>query len=79
MRIMHLSRELETGNRLLQMGLQRADHDEHERLGVAAKGVLKEVSELQSLSALTICMVQSNLPLSFCRVYETPLWQIPEH
>jgi hypothetical protein len=43
MRIMHLRRKLETRNRFLEMRLQRADHDEHERLGVAAERVLEEV------------------------------------
>lgn len=46
MRIVHLCRELQAGNRFLQMRLERADHDEHEGLGVAAEGVLEEVSQL---------------------------------
>lgn len=46
MRIMHLGGKLEAGNGFLEMGLQRADHDEHERLAVAAERVLEEVRQL---------------------------------
>lgn len=46
MRIMHLCRKLETGNRLLQVRLERANHDEHESLGVAAQRVLEEIGKL---------------------------------
>ena len=44
--VVHLGCELETGDGFLQVGLQRADHDEHERFGVAAEGVLQEVCQL---------------------------------
>jgi hypothetical protein len=37
MRVVHLGGELETCYGLLQVGLQWADHDKHERLGVAAE------------------------------------------
>jgi len=47
MRVVHLCRKLETRNGFLQMGLQRADHDEHEGFGVAAEGVLEEVCQLR--------------------------------
>lgn len=45
-RVVHLGRELEAGDCFLQVRLERADHDEHERLGVAAEGVLQEVCQL---------------------------------
>ena len=41
--IVHLSCKLETGNSLLEMCLQWADHDEHEGLRVATERVLEEV------------------------------------
>lgn len=49
-RVMHLGRELETRDGLLEMSLQRAYHDEHECLGVAAEGVLEEIGQLDDIS-----------------------------
>ncbi len=40
MRIVHLGREFEARERLAEVGVQRGDHDEHERLAVAAEGKL---------------------------------------
>jgi len=45
-RVVHLGGELEAGDCLLQMCLQRADHDEHKRLRVATERVLEEVGQL---------------------------------
>jgi hypothetical protein len=39
--VVHLCRELKTCDRLLEMSLQWADHDEHEGFRVAAEGVLE--------------------------------------
>jgi hypothetical protein len=36
-RVVHLGCKLETGDRFLQMCLQRADHDEHEGLRITAE------------------------------------------
>jgi hypothetical protein len=44
--VVHLGGELETGDCLLQMCLQRADHDEHEGLRVATERILEEVGQL---------------------------------
>lgn len=44
--IVHLSRELETGQGLSQVCLQWADHHEHEGLGVASERELQEIGEL---------------------------------
>jgi hypothetical protein len=46
MRIMHLRRKLQARNRFLEMRLQRADHNEHERLAVSTERVLEEVRQL---------------------------------
>ena len=46
MRIMHLSRKLETRNRLLQMRLQRTNHNKHERLAVATERILQQPRQL---------------------------------
>jgi hypothetical protein len=40
MRVMHLRRKFETRNRLLQMRLQRANHDKHQSLRVATERIL---------------------------------------
>jgi hypothetical protein len=45
-RVMYLCRKLQTRHRLLQVSLQRRDHDEHERLAVAPERVLEEVCQL---------------------------------
>jgi len=52
--VVHLGRELETRNGLLEMSLQRADHDEHEGFGVAAEGVLEEVCQLLMLAVKSL-------------------------
>lgn len=46
MSIMYLCSKLQTGDRFLQMCLQRRDHDEHEGFRVTAKRILEEVSQL---------------------------------
>lgn len=46
MSVMHLRGELQAGQALCKMGLQRADHDEHEGLGIAPEGELKKIGEL---------------------------------
>jgi hypothetical protein len=46
MGIVDLCREFETGQCLIQMGLQRADHNKHEGLRVASKRVLQQVCQL---------------------------------
>jgi len=43
MRVMDLGREFQTRQGFAEVGLQRRDHDEHERLAVAAEGELEEV------------------------------------
>lgn len=51
---MHLGRELQTRQCLAHVSLQRADHDEHEGLGVAAQGELEEISQLERVSGGSI-------------------------
>ena len=46
MGIVHLGGKLQAGQGLGEMCLQWADHDEHESLGVATKGELEEVRQL---------------------------------
>jgi len=79
MRVVHLCRELETRDGLLEMGLQRADHDEHERLGVAAEGVLEEVCQLLMLAVKSTCVTRvcANVPSSSCKGYALPPWTSP--
>lgn len=48
--VVHLCCKLETGNSLLQMGLQWADHDKHECLRVSAQRVLEQIGKLQHVS-----------------------------
>ena len=58
-RVVHLGRELETGQRLGEVSLQRADHDKHQGLGIAAERELEEVGKLVGISELhtTKCKV----------------------
>lgn len=41
--IVHLRREFKTRDSLLQMRLQRTDHDKHECLGIATQRILQKV------------------------------------
>lgn len=45
--VVHLRRKLQADRRLGQVVVERAHHDKHERLGVAAEGILKQVCELE--------------------------------
>jgi hypothetical protein len=44
--VVHLRGKLQARQRLFYMSLKRADHDKHERLGVASEGVLEKVGQL---------------------------------
>lgn len=50
MSVMHLRRELETGQGLCHVCLQWTDHHKHESLGIASEGELEKVGELQFVS-----------------------------
>lgn len=54
MRVVYLGREFETGQGLGEMVLERTDHHEHERLGVASQRELKEISKLYQSILLAI-------------------------
>lgn len=49
MSVVHLGRKLQAGQRLRKVSLQRADHDEHERLGVSTERELKQICELENV------------------------------
>lgn len=51
MGVMHLCRELETGQRLCHMCLQWTDHHKHESLGIASEGELEKIGELKFVLA----------------------------
>lgn len=61
MRIVHLGREFEARQRLAEVGVQRGDHDEHERLAVAAKGELQQVGQLHHQRAIVSFLVAFGL------------------
>lgn len=44
--VVHLRGELQARQCLFNMSLKRADHDKHERLGVASEGVLEKIGQL---------------------------------
>lgn len=44
--IVHFSRKLQARQSLTEMSHKRTDHDEHERLTIPAKRILKEVRQL---------------------------------
>lgn len=46
----NLRSKFQTRQRLTQMGLQRADHDKHKGLGVAAERELEKVGQLNCTS-----------------------------
>lgn len=46
MRIMHLGRKLKARQSLVEMSLQRANHDKHECFRVPTQGELEEVCQL---------------------------------
>lgn len=46
----YLGGKLQTRYRLAQMALERADHDEHERLGISAQRELEEIRQLDMVS-----------------------------
>ena len=59
----YLGCKSQAGDRFFDMSLQRTDHDEHERLGVAAERILEQVRELRVavwymvfLSGITECV-----------------------
>lgn len=47
MSVVHLRRELETGQGLCHVRLQWTDHHKHESLRIASEGELKKIGELQ--------------------------------
>lgn len=78
-RVVHLGRKLETRDCLLQMCLQWADHDKHECLGVAAEGVLEEISQLCLLVQYIPRIIRiDSLPLSSYTGYVHPPLPIRE-